>query len=236
MISTIKELVDTSVRIYSGITIVHAQTSQELSLDCSWAPKFNGCYAVNNSTVAFVYKFTLYVIPYTRDVIKVLESSGFNEKTFFVPFSNWEYPKAESEYWASLRAKAAESYKEYLRRDCIMYSEQNSIGVLSKDILQNCLVIPESGIQVSTVHYTTTHFPLFTNFTDMHKVGKYDSNNGVVVFVYRDGTTYVARGYKIIKLLCDEGYTAGSFFVPLSNGEKIVNKAVAERWEALKKF
>ena len=42
MISTIKELVDTSVRIYDGITIVHAQTSQELSLDCSWAPKFNG--------------------------------------------------------------------------------------------------------------------------------------------------------------------------------------------------
>lgn len=236
MISTIKELVDTSVRIYDGMTIVHSQTSQELSLDCSWAPKFNGCYAVNNSTVAFVNHFTLYAVPYTRDVIKILESSGFNEKSFFVPFSNWEYPKDEAEYWASLRAKAAESYKEYLRRDCIMYSEQNSIGVLSKDILQNCLVIPESGIQVSTAHYTTTHFPLFTSFTDMHKVGKYDSNNGVVVFVYRDGTTYVARGYKIIKLLCDEGYTGGNFFVPLSNGEKIVNKAIAERWENLKKF
>lgn len=51
MISTIKELVDTSVRFMWKDNRT-AQTSQELSLDCSWAPKFNGCYAVNNSTVA----------------------------------------------------------------------------------------------------------------------------------------------------------------------------------------
>lgn len=72
-------------------------------------PTFNGCYAVNNATVCFVNHDEAFVIPYMKEVIEVLQNNGFTENHFYVPFSNWDYPKFEQKAWEDLRREAEES-------------------------------------------------------------------------------------------------------------------------------
>ena len=67
-------------------------------------------------------------------------------------------------------------------------------------------------------------------------VGTYYGNNGVVVFVYRDGRTYVHRGYKILNELHAAGYREEGQFVPFSNGEEIKDDGLRESWLKLRKF
>jgi hypothetical protein len=61
-------------------------------------------------------------------------------------------------------------------------------------------------------------------------------NNGIVVFVYRDGHTYVTKGYKVIQHLCDAGYREKCMFVPFSNGEEIMHDGFRAKWEAIRKW
>lgn len=107
----IKELVNDSIRVYSGMVTVFPQFGQEEVLDVDWAPKFEHCFAVNNSTVAFVLESKLFVTPYTSLVVDVLRSEAFHQENFHVPFSNWDYPKEEQQKWNELREKAMESCK-----------------------------------------------------------------------------------------------------------------------------
>lgn len=52
-----------AVRVYTGMITVFPQFSQEEALSLSEpAPKFNGCYATNNSTVCFVSDNEIFVV------------------------------------------------------------------------------------------------------------------------------------------------------------------------------
>lgn len=70
-----------------------------------------GCYAVNNATVCFVSHDEAFVIPYMKEVMEVLQNNGFTEKHFYVPFSNWDYPKFEQKAWEDLRSEAEEAWR-----------------------------------------------------------------------------------------------------------------------------
>lgn len=88
---------------YSGMVVVHPQYPEnfrryKIDIDED-LKKFNNCYAVNNSVVAFVYGGEFYVHPYTEELIKVLEEEGFCKSGFYVPFSNWDYPEKEKKRW-----------------------------------------------------------------------------------------------------------------------------------------
>ena len=67
----------------------------------------------------------------------------------------------------------------------------------------------------------------------VEKIGHYCTNNGRVVFVYRDGHTYVTRGYWIKRELDKAGYKESSLFVPFSNGEQITDSFLAREWERI---
>jgi hypothetical protein len=71
--------------------------------------------------------------------------------------------------------------------------------------------------------------------TTFDKLGRFCTNNGKVVFVYRDGHTYVFRGYRIVDELRNAGYKEAGLFVPFSNGEQITDPYLADQWEKVSK-
>ena len=228
-----------AVRVYSGMIAVFPQFAQEEALNISeLAPKFNGCYATNNSTVCFVSDNEVFVTPYTRITMRSLRSAGFCEKYFYVPFSNGDYPKAEQFKWNALREKARQSYKEDFVSDCEAYCDERHIGTISEETLANCFEMPENGVRVKHLYFEDTYYPIMNQSCldcRCDNLGHFCSNNGRVVFVYRNGKTYVAKGYKILNELRAAGYTESGLFVPFSNGEQIQDCVLKARGESITK-
>lgn len=229
-----------SVRVYSGMIAVFPQFAQEEALNISeLALKFNGCYATNNSTVCFVSDNEVFVTPYTRITMRSLCSAGFCEKYFYVPFSNGDYPKAEQFKWNSLREKARQSYAEDFVEDCVSYCDEHHIGTISEETLGNCFEMPATGVKVKHLYFEDCYYPIINSTcfdcTAVDRIGHFCTNNGKVVFVYRNGKTYVAKGYKILNELRAVGYTESGLFVPFSNGEQILDPDLKARWESITK-
>lgn len=231
-----------AVRVYNGMITVYPQFSQEEALNISElipTPKFNGCYATNNSTVCFVDNNEVFVTPYTRITIRSLHSAGFSKESFYVPFSNWDYPKLEQFKWNSLCEKARQSYAEDFVEDCISYCDEHHIGTISDETLRNCFEMPSTGVKVKRYKFENCYYPIinspcFDN-TVINNIGHFCTNNGKVVFVYRNGKTYVAKGSGILNELCAAGYIQSGLFVPFSNGEQIQDPALKARWESITK-
>lgn len=240
IIIAMDSLKEGAVRVYSGMIAVFPQFAQEEALNISeLAPKFNGCYATNNSTVCFVSDNEVFVTPYTRITMRSLRSAGFCEKYFYVPFSNGDYPKAEQFKWNSLREKARQSYVEDFVEDCVSYCDEHHIGTISEETLGNCFEMPATGVKVKHLYFEDCYYPIINSTcfdcTAVDRIGHFCTNNGKVVFVYRNGKTYVAKGYKILNELRAAGYTESGFFVPFSNGEEIQDYALRVRWESITK-
>lgn len=228
-----------SVRTYAGMMVVFPQFQKEESLNLDWAPKFNGCYAVNNSTVALVSDGELFVTPYTADIMDALNEAGFHEEYFYVPFSNWDYPKFEKVKWDELTARAKAVEKIGFAKECEDYCDKHNIRELSEETLKNCFKMPEIGVKVTHMYFETCYYPVIRSeifdCTVAENIGKFCMNNGRVVFVYRTGETFVTKGYKIIKELQEAGYTQAGLFVPFSNGEEIRDWGLKARWDSIKK-
>lgn len=239
-IISMDSLKEGAVRVYSGMIAVFPQFAQEEALNISeLAPKFNGCYATNNSTVCFVSDGEVFVTPYTRTTMRSLHNAGFYEKNFYVPFSNWDYPKYEQFKWNSLREKANQSYAEDFVDDCVSYCDEHHIGTISDETLRNCFEMPSTGVKVKHFYFEDCYYPVLNSncfdCTAAERIGHFCTNNGRVVFVYRNGKTYVAKGYKILQELRAAGYKESALFVPFSNGEQIQDCALRARWESITK-
>ena len=226
-----------AIRVYDGMMVVYPWSSKEESLNISeLAPKFNGCYAANNSTVCFLTENQIFVTPYTREGMRILCSEGFRRENFYVPFSNGDYPKAEQFKWNALREMAHRSYELDFIADCEAYCDKHHIGEISKETLERCFMMPRTGVKVKHFYYESVYYPIMNEgFLDCHcdNLGHYCTNNGRVVFVYRDGHTYVAKGYKILSELRAAGYTEKGLFVPFSNSEQIQDPVLRARWESI---
>ena len=236
--TTIKELINNSIRVYAGMISVWPQLNREGEVNFDVAT-FNGCYAVNNGTLAFVIDRELYVTPVTREVYQVLRENNFTREYFYVPFSNGDYPKVEKCRWEWLWEMARKSHEEEFVEKCCQYCDEHGIGELDANILKNCFVMPEKGVRVKHIHFEDVYYPVIIgscwNCDAADYIGTYSRNNGRVVFVYRDGKTYVTKGYKILEELRRLGYEEKDLFVPFSNCEQIIDPVLAEQWELIKK-
>lgn len=228
-----------AVWVHSGMITVFPQLAKEEVLNVSeLTPKFNGCYATNNSTVCFVSDNEVFVTPNTRSIISSLCSAGFRKEYFYVPFSNGDYPKSEQFKWNALRENARQSYKADFFSDCEAYCDERHIGAISEETLANCFEMPENGVRVKHFYFEDTYYPIMNQYCldcRCDNLGHFCCNNGRVVFVYRNGKTYVTKGYKILNELRAAGYTESGFFVPFSNGEEIQDYALRVRWESITK-
>lgn len=236
-INAMNSLKEGAVRVYSGMITVFSQFMHEEALNISeLVPEFNGCYATNNSTICFVSDNAVFVTPYTRNAMHILLSAGFRKKYFSVPFSNWDYPKSEQNKWNTLLENARQSYKADFISDCEAYCDERHIGSISEITLANCFEMPENGVWVKHPYFEDIYYPIMNqSFLDYRceNLGHFCCNNGCVVFVYRNGKTYVAKGDKILNELCAAGYTKSDLFVPFSNGEQIQDCVLKSRWESI---
>ena len=199
--------------------------------------KFNGCYATNNSTICYVIDHEVFVTPYTRKAIITIRDAGLVEKHFFVPFSNWDYPRYEKDKWRCLQELAIESYYHDYEEDSNEWCSEHNIGELSEETMKRCFRIPREGVPVKHLNYEDAYYPLCNEYymddAVIKKLGCYCTNNGRVVFVYRDGHTYVTRGYWVLDELRHAGYKESGLFVPFSNGEQITDPYLASKWEKI---
>ena len=230
-----------SVVVRDGDIVVKPQFCTHDRLELSkLVPKFNGCYAVNNSTVAFVFENQIYVAPETNRVHETLRGAGFRIDYFPVPFSSWDYPLNDKVKWETLREKAREAQEDDFAAECVAYANEVGIGEISSYYLKNCFEIPAAGVVVDFPTYSARYHPVISAFMlDMmpfEKIGRYCKNNGKVVFVYQNGKTYVTKGYKIVDELIAAGYKEESTCVPFSRGEVIRDPELRARWEAISKF
>jgi len=235
------ELICNSVRVIPGTRAFYPQYGEEETIEImDLVPKFPGCYATNNSTVAYIYEGAFYVTPYTRSVMATLNNQGFKERCFYVPFSNWDYPVREKARWEVLREAARKSYDEDFMEDCISYCDEHGIGAIPEDILANCFEMPYSGVPVKHPYFERRDYPVISSLcfdcTVPDRIARYNTNNGRVVFVYRNGHTYIAKGYSILAYLREAGFKRADYYVPLSNGEKITDPDLMSRWESVTKF
>lgn len=233
---TLKDLIKDSVRVDSGMVAVwpHRNCEEVINFDVA---TFNGSYASNNGTLAFVTDNSLYVTPSTRRAYSAL--SDFSEKYFYVPFSNGDYPKSQQLRWTQLRAMQKKLSEEDFIHDCNEYCDKHCIDTLDESILSKCFVMPTTGVKVKHLYFEDTYYPILNgtcfDCTVPDRLGKFCKNNGKVVFVYRDGRTMVAKGYRIIEALKNAGYKESGLFVPFSNGEQILDPVLKNCWESIEK-
>ena len=238
----IDEIRNKAVKLYEGMVVVKPQlfTQTYISLKDVNPTAKDRVYATNNSTIVFAYNECIFVVPYTRTAVEILKGAGLKEDYLMVPFSNWDYPMYEKTKWEFLRIKARETCKQEFAEDCKQYCDERGFGELSNDVLANCFEIPRTGMKVKNVFYESTCYPLtdmeVMNWISIRYIGKYSYNNGKVVFIYRNGKTYVAKGYGILEKLKKAGYKEDFLYVPLSNGEEIMDEVLSVKWEAMKEF
>lgn len=192
----------------------------------------------NKKVIAFFTENILYVIPFTYKAIEILEKSNFAiEEDMYVPFVDYDYPIFLKKKWDILLREAQEQHSEELIYEVIEYCDQANIGSIDDSLLEKCLEIPEEGLIVQFSDSNSTTYPVspkrWGNF--VKQLGHYNYNNGTHVFVYRNGKTYVTRCYDVILALRNVGYQPNfDMYVPLSNGESIVQTKYSKMWEKVK--
>lgn len=88
-INNMSDLEKKAIKVINGMLVVWPQSNKTERLEImGMVPTLNGCYAVNNATVCVVNHDEVFVIPYMKEVMEVLQNNGFTEKHFYVPFSN----------------------------------------------------------------------------------------------------------------------------------------------------
>lgn len=240
---TLGDLIHDSFRVTHGMSAVFPQNGHEVTLSVDFfVLKFDGCFTVaNNLTViGFISNGKYFVTPYTARAIATLAENDFKEASFYVPFSALDYPKREEKRWRFLQEKAQKTPEENFSAECEKFCNEHHIGALPPLVMKKSFMIPVEGLRVKHVVYETHTYPVITQFKldtlARDSLGTYYMNNGIVVFVYRDGHTYVTKGYKVIQYLNDAGYRENCMFVPFSNGEEIMHDAFREKWEAIRKW
>lgn len=236
-----KNLKENSIQIHNTITVVHPIQDEETTLDMSDVrSKFNGAYCTNNSTICFVTDDMVFVTPYTRTAMATILKAGLRHEYFYVPFNNGDYPKFEKSKWLRLRKLAHESYDRDYEVDSAEWCDKHGVGQLSDETLSKCFRMPREGVPVEHPYFKDVHYPACNetcvDCTVVDRLGRYCTNNGRVVFIYRDGHTYVAKGYGIVHELRAVGFREDGLFVPFSNGERITNPSMAAQWDRIPKM
>ena len=200
-----------------------------------------GTYCQNNGKVVFVDdQGRTFVTPFCSEIRSVLAKAGYREGSLAVPFSNGEIPANEiaALKWKQLCNLARQAFEKREEERKIMrlndLARSKRISVLPVLAYQLSFKIPKEGFE-------TLFFETDRDITrpvrewELEKVlGTYCQNNGRVVFVDDKGDTYVTpHCVEVIEILEAAGYRPGSLFVPLSNGERIVNDELRAKWEKL---
>lgn len=234
-LTTLTNVMEMAIAIKNPIRVKHI--NQPIVTFAPTIDVEDGCYEVNNSVISFVEDGTLYVIPYFRAVIETLRNCGFVNTPLYVPFSNGDYPVDMEMQWNNLLAEARKQRSVDFVSDCERISDEAGYRPLSEELLSKCFEMPVSGVQVKHPCWDATFYPEITgeciDCTVADKLGHYNTNNGVCVFVYRNGKTYVTRNWDVVQALRENGYREKGLHVPFSNLETILDASYAKQWASI---
>ena len=180
-----------------------------------------GEYSVNNSTLCWVMDGEIYAAPYTRSLVQLLDQAGFRNESFYVPFSNGDLPYHKTNEWQELCDEANRLARKQFEKD--------------ENLLESCLRVPHGGIPVEDCGVYSIYYPRLNetcvDIVAISSLGSYSYNAGRVVFVYRDGHTYLSKDPAIMDILEKAGYRKQDFLVPLSGPEKITDSYLRYLWD-----
>lgn len=227
-----------AIRIDSNTRVATPNSSKEETLDVDGLKsRFNKHFSVRALTVCIVLGDAVYAAPYTRKLVRELEKLGFVEKSFGVPFCDETRPVTHQKVWNGLLDQAHESYAIDFVNDCDSHCDSHNIGKIDSEILEACFEMPFSGVTVERFgkkdcYHPIVH-PLYDFDTVKKLIGHFYYGDNKVVFCYRDGKTYVAKGYGILKVLVNAGYVAFNQDLPVpfsDENEVILNPTLKARW------
>lgn len=198
-------------------------------------------YNTNNGIIAFYEQGALYVVPYFRKAISVIETAGFEHSDMFVPFSNHEYPIKYKEEWNAMLVEARELQEESYRQDCIKYSAQLGVTPINQDLLDDmCMAIPEEGIMVNNPDKEPERrFPVIAgcccDSMTVEHLGRYfvNAQSGIITFVNADGKQYITRSETVHKELFKKGYQFSKFTEIFEIGEEPADDEYLDYWKHL---
>lgn len=226
--STIKEVIRISYRIQSLDEFVINKFSEEKEVPFTRLNLYHK-YSLKNGVFAFYKHSCLYVIPYFNGLEEIFEKGGFVKSDFFESLSNLEESLNDSK-WEITKNICRHLNNENIYKDVTTYCSGNGITNLLPDILSNSLEIPIEGLDIIYNGVKSTEYPLVllsTLNTDIFKkFGCYNINNGIVVIHSDKGRTYISKSTcDLVQKLDRSGYKRNwTLWVPLSNGEKILNE------------
>jgi hypothetical protein len=220
------------VKTYHPLFEVTSERGLQGDLNCI------GKYCWNNGKVAFVTRDgSYYVTPYCFDVAEYLRANGYVEGSLFVPFSNGDVPEDETlrAEWKNLvdgaRALHDERDAQERANKCAEYTRQKGLEELPEEVYGMCLQIPKEGLAYSLWGQEGRCYPV-DDYQLKEVLGTYCQNNGRVVFVDDKGNTYVTPFCEEIRdALSASRYREGSIYVPLSNGEELLDPTVNAQWK-----
>ena len=240
-ISTLADLKRVSLGLTGTIMLESVLCTEDYPHQLASEPEKSFCY--NNGVLAFIADGIYYVVPHTSKANEIIRQSGFKEAYFSVICSNLDQPADPfmRARWHTLQTWNREIREYEFIRECEQYCDEHYIESISEKLLARyCMAMPSTGISVKYLFQEkpSRHYPAiistFLDSNDKNKLGKYCYNNGTLVFVHRDGKTYVTKAYWLIDILTKCGYKEGNLFVPFSNGEKILEDKYHQQWEKIK--
>ena len=249
---SMENLFEDSLEVFKKMKIFHPWFGMDEELDMTKEiNNFPGHYAVffckidfRILTIGFVYDGTYYVTPFTHKAIKTLKENGFVRDVFEVPLIYTEYPcdKKMRNCWTQLKEKAHQVNDEIFVKFCLANCEKKGIGLIPAESLSRCLEMPYCNITGRTgsgryVCYKPIVKADVFGPADTEMMGIYSVKNGVTVFSYCNGHTYLAKGTKIISELKEAGFKEVDLEVPFSEpGTKVDCKEFQEKWDSLAEY
>lgn len=205
-------------------------------------PEYARKFGWNNGKVAFITEDgSYYVTPYCFEVAEALRSEGYEDVGLYVPFSNGDVPsdKTLAATWQTLceearkkhDAEEQEARKERIRK----MAEEKGLKDLPEEVFKMSLEIPEEGLETLWWGSEKSKTNPLQDWQLPEVMGIYCQNNGKVSFVAANGRMYVTPFTSEVRaMLAEAGYKEGSLYVPLSNGEQIVDPTLAAKWKVMK--
>ncbi len=225
----------------NGLTAYFPQYNKVDSTPIEPKPEMIGKYGWNNGVVAFVTaNGDYYVTPYCVEVADYLSSNGYENNYIYVPFSNLDEPSdgVQAQAWKKLCMEAKELHnqkeKERKREQVKIMATSKHVSQLPLEIYEMSLEIPNDGLVVKHYGGETTIVRPVPEFSLREDIGTYNDNNSIIVFVDNNGKTFISPyHHEVLEILKNNKYQHSKIYVPLSNGEEIVDNTTNDQWKKL---
>lgn len=204
-------------------------------------------YNCFRNAIGVLYKKEYYALPETKLYVKMLQEFGIVKADFFVFLNEDQFPHQEHmvNRWKEIISNATNQRREEFKDDCRMWAKANKVQPVPIEELGHCLPIPINGIGViiegdedddgDSFDQYEFYDPIvkYVNPRSIEYVGSYSVYNNRVIFVDVDGTTYLAKGNHIVKILNNLNFRMLNYFLPFRDGEVIIDESLRKLWEQI---